>query len=107
MRLLIPSWRYLDHPMSGGAEVLTHEILRRLASEGHTVTCFTAEHEGAGPSGSLDGVRIIRRGRQWTVHAQAWRWLRHRLHEFDVVVDQVNTIPFFSPWYVPRGQRRL
>lgn len=107
MRILMLSWRYLDHPMSGGAEVLTHEVLRRLAANGHDVTCFTAEHPGATPRGCLDGVQLVRRGRQWTVHLHAWRWLRRRLDQFDMVVDQVNTIPFLSPWYVPADRRAL
>ena len=51
-------------------------------------------------------MRVLRVGRQWTVHVQAWRWLRSRLDHFDRVVDQINTIPFFTPAYVPVGQRR-
>jgi glycosyltransferase involved in cell wall biosynthesis len=107
MRLLMLSWRYVDHPASGGAEVLTHEVLRRLVSAGHSVSCFTAEHPGASRAESIDGVQLVRGGRQWTVHAQAWRWLRRRLDEFDLVIDQINTIPFLTPWYVPADQRVL
>lgn len=101
------SWRYLGHPQAGGAEVLTHEILRRLVQRGWDVTCFTAAHPGAPTTETVEGVRLVRRGRQWTVHAQAFRWLRGRLDEFDLVVDQTNTIPFFTPLYVPRDKRRL
>jgi glycosyltransferase involved in cell wall biosynthesis len=107
MRLLMLSWRYVDHPMSGGAEVLTHEVLRRLVVAGHSVTCFTAEYRGASRTDSVDGVELVRLGRQWTVHAHAWRWLRRRLRDFDLVVDQINTIPFFTPWYVPADKRVL
>ena len=101
------SWRYIDHPQSGGAEVLTHEVLRRLVADDHSVTCFTAEFPGAERAGSIDGVDLVRRGRQWTVHVQAWRWLRERLGEFDVVIDQINTIPFCTPRYVPDEKRVL
>jgi glycosyltransferase involved in cell wall biosynthesis len=101
------SWRYIDHPSSGGAEVLTHEVLRRLVAAGHSVTCFTAGYPGSGRRGSIDGVEVLRMGRQWTVHAQAWRWLRHKLDAFDLVVDQINTIPFLTPWYVPGNKRVL
>ena len=100
------NWRYVDHPQSGGAEVVTHQILRRLVADGHEVTCFTAAYEGAGPTGEIDGVRLLRRGGQATVHLHAWRWLRRRTGSFDRVVDQVNTIPFLTPLYVrsPRPQ---
>ena len=64
-------------------------------------------HRGHPSDEILDGIRIVRRGRQWTVHARAWLWLRRRLDEFDVVVDQVNTIPFLTPLYVPKVKRRL
>jgi glycosyltransferase involved in cell wall biosynthesis len=107
MRLLMLSWRYIDHPMAGGAEILTHQVLRRLVAAGHSVTCFTAEHPGASRTESLDGVELVRTGRQWTIHGHAWRWLRRRLDDFDVVVDQINTIPFLTPLYVPAHQRVL
>jgi glycosyltransferase involved in cell wall biosynthesis len=43
-------------------------------------------------------VRIVRSGRQWTVHWSAFRRYRGKLsRRFDVVVDEVNTIPFFTP----------
>lgn len=107
MRLVMLSWRYCDHPASGGAEVLTHEILKRLVSAGHIVTCFTAAYPGCEPRGEIDGVKLVRDGAQWSVHIKAWRWLRRRLHDVDLVVDQVNTIPFCTPLYVPADQRRL
>jgi glycosyltransferase involved in cell wall biosynthesis len=42
----------------------------------------------------------VRAGRQSTVHWAAWRHYRRKLSgNFDVVVDQVNTIPFFTPFW--------
>lgn len=47
-------------------------------------------------------MKIIRRGKQWTVHWMAFRWYRkQRIRSFDVVVDQVNTVPFFTPMWAP------
>jgi len=107
MRVVMLNWRYVDHPQAGGAEVITHELLRRLVLAGHEVTCFTGAYDGAAARGEIDGVQLVRRGRQWTVHVHAWRWLRTRLHEFDRVIDQVNTIPFLTPLYVDADKRRL
>lgn len=101
------SWRSPGHPQGGGAEVLTHETLRRAVARGHEVTWFSAMWPGAAPEDDIDGIRVIRAGAQWSVHLAAWRWLRRRRHEFDLVVDQVNTIPFFTPFYIPREQRRM
>jgi glycosyltransferase involved in cell wall biosynthesis len=105
MRLLALSWRYLDHPAAGGAEQVTHEILRRLARELDEVTSFTASYPGASVRDTIDGVKIVRGGRQATVHLHAWRWLRTRRERYDLVVDQINTIPFFTPLYVPASKR--
>lgn len=101
------SWRSPGHPQGGGAESLTYETLRRAVERGHEVTWFSAMWPGAQQLEDVDGIQVIRRGRQWTVHLQAWRWLRRRTEEFDVIVDQVNTIPFLTPWYVPEAKRRL
>lgn len=105
MRLLALSWRYIDHPAAGGAEVVTHEVLRRLAAQLDEVACFTASHPGASGTDTIDGVQLHRRGHQATVHYWAWRWLRNRIDRYDRVLDQINTIPFFTPLYVPEGKR--
>jgi glycosyltransferase involved in cell wall biosynthesis len=106
MRLLVLSWRYLGHPQAGGAEVLTHEILRRLVDRGYHVTAFTGADRSLPAEQHIDGVRVLRSGRQWTVHIRAWLWLRRRIACFDRIVDQINTIPFFTPAYVPTAKRR-
>ena len=101
------SWRSPGHPQRGGAEILTHEVLRRMVRRGHGVTWFSALWPGAAREEVVDGVRVVRAGRQWSVHAQAWRWLRTRAGDFDLVVDQINTIPFFTPLYVAPTRRRM
>jgi glycosyltransferase involved in cell wall biosynthesis len=48
----------------------------------------------------LDGIRIVRAGRQWTVHWKAFTHYRGALRDhFDIVVDEINTIPFFTPFW--------
>jgi len=98
LRILILNWRDPANPKSGGAELFTHEIAKRLVAGGDTVEWFSAAFPGAAPEEYLGGVRIIRAGNQWTVHWRAYRRYRHKLRSrFDVVIDQVNTIPFFTP----------
>jgi glycosyltransferase involved in cell wall biosynthesis len=101
------SWRCPAHPAAGGAEVLTADVLRRWVRSGHEITWFSAAVLGAPREEVVDGIRHVRIGRQWTVHVQAWRWLRKRRHEFDRVIDQINTIPFFTPLYLRPEQRRF
>jgi glycosyltransferase involved in cell wall biosynthesis len=75
-------------------------MARRWVEGGDSVEWFTASFPGAEAISELDGVRVLRQGRQWTVHARAVARYRGRLRgRFDVVVDEVNTIPFFTPWW--------
>ncbi len=46
----------------------------------------------------MDGIQIVRAGRQWTVHWRAFKRYHGSTHSrFDVVIDEVNTMPFFTP----------
>jgi glycosyltransferase involved in cell wall biosynthesis len=98
MRILILNWRCPKHPRAGGAEFLTHEVAKRLVAGGHEVEWFSAAFPGSEPEECLDGVHVVRGGRQWTVHLHAFRrYFRQLRPRFDVVIDEVNTIPFFTP----------
>lgn len=97
------SWRSPTHPQAGGAEVVTEQVLTALARAGHEVTWFSATYPGAASEETVDGICHVRAGAQWSVHYKAWRWLRGRQDQFDVVIDEVNTIPFMTPLYV-RGR---
>ncbi len=98
LRILILNWRDSRHPHAGGAEFHTHELARRLVQDGNEVEWFTASFPGASREEMIDGIRIVREGRQWTVHLRAFQHYRRRLRgQFDAVIDQINTIPFFTP----------
>ncbi|TMD56332.1 MAG: glycosyltransferase family 4 protein, partial [Chloroflexi bacterium] len=98
LRILILNWRCPQNPRAGGAEAVTFEIARRLVQHGNTVEWFSASFPGATAEETLEGIHIVRGGRQWTVHWSAFRHYRGRLAErFDIIIDEVNTIPFFTP----------
>ncbi len=104
MRILWLNWRDIKNPAAGGAELVTHEVARRWVQKGHSVTLFCASFPGGSDEQVLDGVQIIRRGRQYSVHYHAWRYYSRLMPDcFDMVVDEINTIPFFTPLYV-RGK---
>lgn len=96
-RLLMLNWRDPGHPRAGGAELLTLRILERLAASWE-VEWFSAAYDGASPEEIKGDIRYVRDGSQATVHmAAAARYFR--ASGFDVIVDQINTIPFMSPLY--------
>lgn len=99
-RVLVLNWRDISHPRAGGAERVTHEVARRWVDWGHEVTLFAAMYPGASTAEVLDGVRVLRSGSQMTVHWEAYKYYRRAARgRYDVIVDEVNTIPFFTPLY--------
>jgi glycosyltransferase involved in cell wall biosynthesis len=78
---------------------MTHEHARRLVDRGHEVTLFTASAVGAPVEETIDGVTVVRRGGPVTTRFHVPRWYREqqRSHaSFDVVVEEINTLPYFS-----------
>ncbi|HPN67061.1 MAG TPA: glycosyltransferase [bacterium] len=102
MKVLILSWRDIKHPWQGGAEVYLHEICKNMVKKGHEVTYFTSMHPGGSlVEESVDGIKVIRKGNMFTVYLwAAWYYLTKFRNKFDVIVDQNNGIPFFSPIYI-------
>jgi glycosyltransferase involved in cell wall biosynthesis len=103
LRVLILNWRDVRHPRAGGAEVLTHEHARRLVERGHRVTLFVGAVEGQPGKERIDGVDVIRSGGAMATRLQAFRWYRSIKRKgvhFDIVVEEINTLPYFAPKYV-------
>jgi glycosyltransferase involved in cell wall biosynthesis/O-antigen/teichoic acid export membrane protein len=98
LRILICNWRDIRNPDAGGAEVFTHEVAARWAADGHAVTLVTSRFPGARTSEVIDGVRVEREGslRSATFHLAVQRRLAGR-PDVDVVIDEVNTVPFLTP----------
>jgi glycosyltransferase involved in cell wall biosynthesis len=93
VRILLLNWRDIRSPRAGGAEVLTHEIAKRLA-EIHQVTWFTSHPGGQPREEEIDGVRVVRRGSELTTRFFAPRFARRA--KWDVVVEEINTLPYFA-----------
>lgn len=102
MKILIFSWRGPHHPNAGGAELSTHEHAKRWVKAGHSVTLFTSYYQGAKRIEQIDGVTIIRRGRQFFgVQWESFKWYLYGDHiKYDLIIDQFHGIPFFTPLYV-------
>lgn len=98
LRVLVLNWRCPTNPRAGGAESVTYELCRRLVGLGHSVEWFGASYPGARTEEVIDGIQVVRRGKQWSVHWHAFRYYRKTLNErFDIVIDETNTVPFFTP----------
>jgi glycosyltransferase involved in cell wall biosynthesis len=88
------NWRDSSNPSAGGAETFTEEIGRRLVSYGNEVTIFTSSFDGCDPEARRFGMRIVRDGGKYSVYSKARTYVKRNLSEFDIVVDEINTVPF-------------
>ncbi len=101
MKILWLNWRDIKNPQAGGAEVMTHETAKRLVRAGSEVTIFTARFPGSKEFELIDGVKIVRRGNRLTCRIHAYTYYqKHAKGKVDFVIDEVNTIPFFTNFYV-------
>ncbi len=103
MKILIFNWRDITHPWAGGAEVYVHEIGKRLAKKGHDLTLFCGEYPGCEKSSTIDGIKIIRSGGQYSIYLYApIIYLSKMRKKYDLIIDCENGIPFFTPLFVQK-----
>ena len=99
------NWRDIKNPQSGGAEVYTHQIMKRLVSKGHNVTIFSSMFENGLREEQMDGVTVVRSGSKFSVYRKARQFYRSSGARYDVIIDEINTVPFMTPKFVKRGER--
>ena len=104
MNILVLNWQDLENPQSGGAEIHLHQVFGRLARRGHQVTLLCSGWPGAAPRAEADGMRIHRAGGRNTFSLAAPAYHRRHLsaEPWDVVVEDLNKVPLFTPYWVRR-----
>lgn len=102
MRILALNWNDLKNPFAGGAEVHLEELLRRLVRYGHEVTLFCSGYKKCLLEETIEGVRIVRRGSRYNFNLIAPFHLPKLVREnhFDILVEDINKIPFYTPLYL-------
>ncbi len=107
MKVLWFTWKDRKNPAAGGAEFINEEIAKRLASEGHEVIFIVSGFLGGDPEETANGYRVIRVGNRWTVYFSAFNYYRRHLQGWaDLIVEEINTIPFLTQLYAG-GERRV
>jgi glycosyltransferase involved in cell wall biosynthesis len=101
MKILWFAWKDKKNPYAGGAEVVSSELAKRLVNDGHEVTFIVRGHVGEKDEEMIDGYRVIRLGNWKSVYWKAYQYYKKNLVGWaDLVIDEVNTIPFFCKFYV-------
>lgn len=99
MNILLVNWQDLRNPHAGGAEIHLFELFSRLAARGHRVRLVCSGFAGAAPVELVDGIEVHRHGDRHTFALVGRRAVRRALRDegADVVVDDVNKLPLFTP----------
>ncbi len=99
LRTLIVNWQDIRNPQAGGAEVHLHEIFGRLARRGHRITLLCSGWPGAPAREEVDGIEVNRVGGRhtFTLLAAPYYLRRLRGEAFDLVVEDINKIPLYTP----------
>lgn len=103
MNILWMSWKDKSHPWYGGAEVVNEELAKRLVRDGHKVTFIVARFPGTKAEEDRDGFHIVRIGNRYSMYWHTF-WLYHRRFRKwpDLVIDEMNIVPFFARFYVKK-----
>lgn len=77
------------------------ENFRRIARLGYRVTLLTSQYPGGKREEEVEGLRILRRGHEYTFNFSVPGAVRRllRAEPFDLVVEDINKIPFYTPWF--------
>jgi len=100
--ILVINWQDIRNPLGGGAEVHLHEIFKRIAQKGHHIRLLCCGYKGLPTEEMIDDIHVIRRGgRNFFNYMVPSLYKKYsRECKFDVVIDDINKIPFYTPMYV-------
>ncbi|PIT88930.1 MAG: glycosyltransferase family 1 protein [Candidatus Levybacteria bacterium CG10_big_fil_rev_8_21_14_0_10_36_7] len=102
MKILLLNWRDPLNPDSGGAEIVTLEHAKAWVQHGHDVIWFTSRFKNSSKEEDLNGIKIVRYGNVMTVYFYAFFYYFFSGNKFDLVIDEIHGIPFFTPLYVKK-----
>ncbi len=104
MRILVVNWQDRKNPHGGGAELHLHEVFGRIVRMGHDVDLLCSGYPGCAARETVDGMRVVRVGSRFSFPLHAHRAYRALAHdrEYDLVVEDLNKIPLYTPRWKPR-----
>lgn len=103
--ILALSWRDIKAPKAGGAEVHTHEMLKRADKSKYRIYHFSPLSCGLPEEEEIDGVIYLRSGNIISVILKAMSFYQKNKKDIDFVIDQCNTHRFFTPFWVKKEKR--
>jgi glycosyltransferase involved in cell wall biosynthesis len=96
---LFLNWKDINHPNAGGAEIELHHIMKHLVEDNYKVTLLTSNYNQK-KYDLIDGIEVIRVGSNKYLHSfQALYYFINNLNVFDIVIEGVNTVPYFTHFF--------
>jgi glycosyltransferase involved in cell wall biosynthesis len=105
VRILVLNWQDDQNPQAGGAELHLREVFSRIAAAGHSVDLLCSSWDDAPPRVNLHGIDVHRTGTRNTFPFVARKYFDRNLraNNYDVVVEDLNKVPLFTPlWGLPK-----
>jgi glycosyltransferase involved in cell wall biosynthesis len=106
-KLLLINWRDIKNPEAGGAEIYYHELFRRLAGMEFDITVLSHNFPGAPHRETIDGINVIRHGGKWLFNYEIIPWLLREHRNYDLIIEDLNKIPFLTPLYLKCSRLHL
>ncbi|MBU3668358.1 MAG: glycosyltransferase family 4 protein [Candidatus Taylorbacteria bacterium] len=105
MKILWFTWKDMEHPFAGGAEVVNELLAEQMVKDGHEVIFLVGDFGNPKTPNhrtevTRKGFRVIRLGNQWTLYARAMMYYFTHLRDWpDLIIDESNAVPFFVRFY--------
>ena len=105
MRILVLNWQDHENPQAGGAELHLREIFSRIVAMGHRVDLLCSSWDQVPSRVTLDGIEVHRTGTRQTFPFVARRYYTDNLsaNEYDVVIEDLNKVPLYTPLWGVSG----
>jgi len=101
-------WKDIRHPEAGGAELVHHEISKRLVRDGWAVIHLVPGYKDCPAEEQIDGIRVIRIGQGifnfYRLPVYFWRHLRKST---DFLVDAFISMGSFACLTMPRTKAAM
>ena len=101
MKILILNWRDVRHPRAGGAELRLQAVYAPLVAAGHEVILYCSSFNGGSERECIAGIEIYRQGGEISFFFHALKNMKHwiQTHQPDVVVEDLNKLPLYTPLF--------
>jgi glycosyltransferase involved in cell wall biosynthesis len=99
VKILVLNWQDRENPQAGGAELHLHQVFGRIVAAGHSVDLLCSGFDEAPARVRLDGIEVHRIASRFTFNLHAHAYYREQLakNDYDIVLEDLNKVPLFTP----------